>query len=707
MTVSGMYFLHSPAPRTDDATQPSGQQTGMTDHAASCQSAVLDELPHMVWMYQAEQPHGNLAWRDYTGGHIPQDWLELIHPEDQPLARQQWQQSAEAHRAFESQLRLRRHDGHYRWVLVLCRNPSPNAQAPRLLSFTDIHERVLRQAILHESSMLQTCMLDVSVDCIKILRPDGSLKHMNRSGRIALGVPEHETEFGMKWLDLLPAEIRPRGMRALQAARQGKNARFAGMSLAGDKPQHWDNILTPMKDEDGSTIGILCVSRDVTLQREAEKRLRFASDHDELTGLPNRRALKQRLTYLLGKPHAEDDMLGLLLLDLDHFKHVNDTLGHSAGDHLLRVLAKRLESLSSADCFVARLGGDEFAVLIQHLPDEAAVLQVAQQVRAQLHTPITYGGKPLNGGMSIGCAMAPRDATDAQSLMKKADTALNDIKANGRGGIRMFHPCMLEAAQRTATQLNQARHIVRNGNICTHYQPKVSLQDGRLLGFEALMRWHSPELGPQLPHTIEAAFDDYELATQLADFIQNQVLSDLSQWAQQGLPLVPVAINAAPVEFLRDDYAERLLSRLARYHIAPHWIEVEITEHMLADRGAAFVVRAAQQLKAAGVRIALDDFGTGHSSFTHLRDYPVHALKIDCEFVRRMEQESTIYAIVQAIAQLGPNLGLDVIAEGVETATHRHMLLEAGCTIGQGFLFSEALCSEAAAALMRRTPAVI
>ena len=185
------------------------------------------------------------------------------------------------------------------------------------------------------------------------------------------------------------------------------------------------------------------------------------------------------------------------------------------------------------------------------------------------------------------------------------------------------------------------------------------------------------------------------------------MLSDLSQWSQQGLPLVPVAINAAPVEFLRDDYAERLLSRMARYNVAPHWIEVEITEHMLADRGAAFVVRAAQQLKAAGVRIALDDFGTGHSSFTHLRDSPVHALKIDCEFVHRMEQERTIYAIVQAIAQLGPNLGLDVMAEGVETATHRRMLLEAGCTIGQGFLYSEALCSEEAAERMRRTPADI
>lgn len=575
-----------------------------------------------------------------------------------------------------------------------------------LLSFTDIHERVLRQAILHKSSMLQTCMLDVSVDCIKILRPDGSLKHMNRSGCIALGVAENESQFGIKWLDLLPPEIRPRGMRALQAARQGKNARFAGLSVAGGKPQHWDNILTPMKGEDGRTIGILCVSRDVTLQCEAEKRLRFASDHDELTGLPNRRALKQHLAYLLNKSHADDHMLGLLL-DLDHFKHVNDTLRHSAGDHLLRVFAKRLESLSSAHCFVARLGGDEFAVVIQHLPDEAALLSVAQQVRAQLHTPITYSGKPVNGGMSIGCAISPRDASDAQSLMKKADTALNDIKANGRGGIRMFHPSMLEAAERTASQLNQARLIVRSGNIRTHYQPKVSLHDGRLLGFEALMRWHCPALGLQLPHTIEAAFGDYELATQLADFTQNQVLSDLSQWSQQGLPLVPVAINAAPVEFLRDDYAERLLSRMARYNVAPHWIEVEITEHMLADRGAAFVVRAAQQLKAAGVRIALDDFGTGHSSFTHLRDSPVHALKIDCEFVHRMEQERTIYAIVQAIAQLGPNLGLDVMAEGVETATHRRMLLEAGCTIGQGFLYSEALCSKEAAERMRRTPAVI
>lgn len=643
-----------------DAIPPSGPEflgqppTGFSP-PEPIQAQMLDAMPQLIWWRHGQQAYCNRAWRAFAGDFFPADWLQLVHPNDRLAAQRRWQHSLSTGDAFEAELRLRQHQGEYRWVLSLSPAHRPGSDTPRLVSCMDIHERVLGQAALAENAKLQTSMLDVSVDCIKILRTDGTLRHMNRSGCIALGVPEGETGFSMKWLDLLPPEFRPRGLKALQAARKGKNARFAGMSLAGGHAQHWDNILTPMKDEDGSVVGILCVSRDITRQREAEGRLRWISERDELTGLLNRRAFKQRLSLQLQQCKAQHSSCGLLLIDLDHFKHVNDTLGHAAGDHLLRVLSRRLENGIGEEGFVARLGGDEFAIVIAHAPDEAHLLAAAQRILRHIESPIHFGGKIINGGMSIGCALYPRDAQDAQSLMKQADTALNDLKAGGRGGARVFNTSMMAVLQRTTSQLERARRIVREDNIQAFYQPKVHLLDHSLQGFEALLRWHSPECdGPQLPHTVEEAFKDYELATKISERMQARVFRDMAQWMEAGLQLRPVSINAAPVEFMRDDFAERLLAHMQRYGIAPHLIEVEITEHMLAERGAAFVLRALQHLKQAGVRIALDDFGTGHSSLAHLRDYPVDALKIDCDFVRRMEHEHTIYAIVQAIAKLAP-----------------------------------------------------
>lgn len=659
----------------------------------------LDAMPHMIWWQQGEHTYCNHAWQECIGNTLVSNWLQLVHPDEREATQHRWLHSHQSGLAFKAEIRMQHNTGEYRWVLALSHSRT-DCNAPVVLSCTDIHDQVLAQAAQAANAKLQNSMLDVSVDCIKLMRTDGTLSHMNRSGCAALGIPEGETGFGMKWLDLLPADVRQRGLRALQAARSGKNARFAGYSVAGSSHQHWDNILTPMKDENGSTIGILCVSRDVTLQREAERRLRITSERDELTGLPNRRAFNRQLLQKLQKARDENHSVGLMLIDLDHFKHINDTLGHPAGDHLLRVLAKRLENSIDQEGLVARLGGDEFAVLIHDTVNESSLTAVAQRALIQINAPIHYNGKVINGGMSIGCAMFPRDAGDASNLMKKADTALNDLKAGGRGGVRIFHADMMAAAERTATQLNLARQIVRENNVHAYYQPKVRLDNGTITGFEALLRWHSPTDGPQSPCTVEEAFSDYELATKLAEQIHAQVFKNIADWLAAGLRVVPVSINASPVEFLRDDYAERLLRRMQQHGIPAHLLEVEVTEHMLADRGSAFVLRALNVLKRAGVRVALDDFGTGHSSLSHLRDYQVNALKIDGDFVSRMVDEHTICAIVQTIAALGPKLGLEVIAEGVETEQQRQMLMHAGCEIAQGFLYSPAVNAEQAIQLL-------
>lgn len=678
-------------------------------HSVNSQWTLFDLLPQMICICSDDGEVGyfNSIWRQYSGIELHEDsagWLKFLHPDDREHAYSLWNQSLKTSTTLEKDCRIRNHSGEYRWFLLQANyqyNPALGGYY-WYLSCTDVHERVLEQRALSDGLRAHTDMLDVSVDCIKIVRPNGTVSHMNKSGCIALLGKEREKNFGMKWLDLLPSEVRDKGQRAITNATKGKNARFAGMSISGEKTQYWDNILTPVLDDDGNTINILCVSRDITLQRVAEERLRIASEQDELTGLYNRRSFKKRLNHFISRAKEKSLSVGLLLIDLDHFKHINDTLGHPAGDHLLRALSKRLEACLPENAFAARLGGDEFAIVIGNAKNEAEIIDIAHIALKQIEAPITYKGKVINGGMSIGCSMYPRDARDGSGLMQCADTALNDLKEGGRGGYSLYNCSMMAVTEEKAAQLECARQIVRQNVIEPFYQPKVRLEDGLIVGFEALLRWRSADQQIQFPSTVVEAFNDYELATKISDIMQSKVFADLARWRAAGLRLVPVSLNAAPVEFLRDDYAERLLRRLEKHKIPATLIEVEITEHILSERGSVLVIRALNMLKQAGVRIALDDFGTGHSSLTHLRDYPVDSLKIDCDFVQRMNEEDSILAIVKVISQLGPSLDLDVVAEGIETEAQREVLRQAGCFIGQGFLFSRAIDFDTALEMLKR-----
>ena len=666
--------------------------------------STLDVLPHLVWIKRSGAIYGNTALKEYLGAEQAlQDceWLKCVYQEDAEHLYNLWNHAQKTGQKFEKECRIRDVNNQYHWFLLIAQSHiGDGKQLDWTITCTDIHERAILLREMTDSLRAHTDMLDVSVDCIKIVRPNGTVSHMNRSGCVALLGKEKVKKFDMEWLNLLPVEVRDKGQNAISAAVKGKNARFAGMSGEGDARQYWDNILTPVVNEEGQTTSILCVSRDITLQRIAENKLRISSERDELTGLMNRRSFKQRLKKSLLKNKASKQMVGLMLIDLDHFKHINDTLGHPAGDHLLKILSKRLSQCCDENAYVARLGGDEFAVVVEALEDIETFKQATQDVLKQLDRPITYTGKLINGGMSIGCAMYPQDAKDSSNLLKFADTALNNLKDGGRGGVRFFNQEMLEITLQKAKQLETARRIVRDNSITPHYQPKVNLETGKVIGFEALLRWNDAEHGIQLPNTVVEAFNDYELATKIAETMHVKIFNDISHWLAQGLEVVPVSINASPVEFMRDNYAEILLKRLEKYQIPYHLVEIEITEHILAERGYVYVARALNKLKQIGVRIALDDFGTGHSSLTHLHDYPVDSLKIDCGFVHRMNSELPIHAIVQGISQLGPILSLDIIAEGIETQAQLESLKEVGCTLGQGFLFSKAIPSDSVVGML-------
>ncbi|NIE96263.1 EAL domain-containing protein [Acinetobacter sp. Tr-809] len=672
------------------------------------QQNVYNSIPSLVWLLseQGDAYFFNSISQEYIGfnnlEHFAKNWVDLIYLDDISLFQSEWEQAFSCQSPFQLECRLKHRSGAYRWFLLSAKFLEAEGEGYWFINSVDIHETKQYQQNLVQCINAQTNMLDNSIDCIKLLEADGSLLHVNKTGCIALNIPEHHQRFGMKWAELLPSEIRSKATYALKMALKGKTARFRGMSGDGAERQYWDNLLTPILNDQGQIVQVLCLSRDVTTQRQTEIQLRLSSELDELTGLYNRRFFKQQLRRSLYRHKKVGKLVGLMLLDLDYFKHINDTLGHAAGDHLLRVLSKRIENILPDNTFVARLGGDEFAVVVNGINTEVELEKVALDVSRQLEAPITYAGNLINGSMSIGCAIYPRDAKDSANLMKCADTALNDLKATGRGGFRMFNQQMQVAAQNIAIQLNQARHIIRDDLIVPFYQPKVRLTDTKVVGFEALLRWQTEDKHIHSPNNIEQAFQDYLLATKISDAMQNKVFKDIAMWIEQGLEVVPVSINAAPVEFLKDNYAERLLQRLNLYKIPYHLVEIEITEHILDDRGSDYVVRALNLLKQHGVKISLDDFGTGHSSLTRLRDYPVDCLKIDCDFIRQMNEDDAILAIVQAIIALGPKLSLDIVAEGIENTEQLDALKLSACSIGQGYLFSPAVDVEQATAMLQR-----
>ncbi|RLZ09049.1 EAL domain-containing protein [Acinetobacter sp. 2JN-4] len=674
------------------------------------QQNVFNSIPSLVWLLsdQGNAYFFNSVSQEYIGLNelekFNKNWMDLIHSDDISVFQSEWLQAFSYKTPFHVECRLRHRSGAYRWFLLSAKLVAGNSEdhAYWFINSVDIHETKQYQQNLVQCINAQTNMLDNSVDCIKLLDVDGCLLHVNRTGCIALNIPESNHRFGMKWTELLAPEVRSKANYALKTALKGKTARFRGMSGHGEDKQYWDNLLTPILNDNGQVVQILCLSRDVTAQRQTEIQLRISSELDELTGLYNRRFFKLQLKRALQKHKKSEKFLGLMLLDLDYFKHVNDTLGHAAGDHLLRVLSKRIENNLPENTFVARLGGDEFAILVNGIDAEFDLEKVAIEVSRQLDAPITYAGNLINGSMSIGCAIYPRDAKDSLNLMKCADTALNDLKATGRGGFRMFNQQMQVAAQNIAIQLTEARHIIRDDLMVPFYQPKVRLSDGKVVGFEALLRWQTDDKRIHSPINIEQAFQDYVLATRISDAIQNKVFNNIAMWIEQGLAVVPVSINVAPVEFLKDNYAERFLYRLNLYKIPHHLVEIEITEHILDDRGSDYVIRALNLLKQQGVKIALDDFGTGHSSLTRLRDYPVDCLKIDCDFIRQMNSDEAILAIVQAIIALGPKLSLDIVAEGIENAEQLELLKQFGCSIGQGYLFSRAVNMQQATHMLKR-----
>ncbi|MCG5235165.1 putative bifunctional diguanylate cyclase/phosphodiesterase [Xanthobacter oligotrophicus] len=425
---------------------------------------------------------------------------------------------------------------------------------------------------------------------------------------------------------------------------------------------------------------------DVTERRVAEDQALYAATHDALTGLPNRAAFQDRLGAAL-EARRPGQGICLLLIDLDGLKDVNDTLGHDAGDAALMETAHRLDALLEPDGLLARLGGDEFVAVVKGAAPVAAGQRLAHAILAELRRPVLHAGRHFATRASIGLAACPDHDCSYGELMKDADLALYAAKQQGRNRTVVYAPAMRQAVLERVALNRAMRAALAEDEIIPYYQPKVSLVTGRIEGLEALVRWRRSPHSVLSPGSFEAALTDPELAVLIGERMVRRVSTDVRGWIEAGHPCGRIAINLAPAQFAGGDLAATLLRQFHAAGVEPTHFDVEITETVFLGRSSDHVAPILDELYRAGVRIALDDFGTGYAGLIHLKQLPIDTIKIDQSFVKDIERDAFDTAIVCAVIDLGRNLGMRVVAEGLETAGQARFLKDKRCELAQGFFF--------------------
>jgi diguanylate cyclase (GGDEF)-like protein len=424
-------------------------------------------------------------------------------------------------------------------------------------------------------------------------------------------------------------------------------------------------------------------SRNALAEKQAENE--FQALHDSLTGLPNRVLFQRRLVDAIDDARGRHGKLAVMLMDLDHFKEINDTLGHHFGDLLLQEIGPRLANVLRDRDLMARLGGDEFGLVLPDIPDEDTAIRVASRILEELEQPVSVEGLALDVSGSIGISLFPSQANDAEALLRRADVAMYAAKENG-GGWERYSDEMDRHNPQRLTLIGQVRPALEAGEFVMHYQPKVRLSDGRAAGAEALIRWQHPTLGMVPPDEFIPLVEKTVLLRPLTHYVVEKVLGQWREWANIGIR-IPIAVNISARSLLDGDLPDQIQEQLQRWDVPPAFLRMELTENFLmSDSGRSNAVL--NRLSDIGVGLSIDDFGTGYSSLSYLKRLPIEEIKIDRSFVMQMHVDANDFMIVRATVDLGRNLGLRVVAEGVEDLATFDRLAEFGCDEAQGYYIS-------------------
>lgn len=523
---------------------------------------------------------------------------------------------------------------------------------------------------------------------------EGNMTFFNHAGCEILGYPEHEL-MGKNYREYTDEENakklfkhfnrvfytgEPIKEMDVEYIRKDGSRRFVEISISLNKKPN------------GDIVGFRGIARDITERKRADETIQHMAYHDDLTGLPNRRMLQDKLKYELEEARRKNHRLAVLFLDLDRFKIINDSLGHAFGDLVLNAVSRRLVHSLNNRGIVGRMGGDEFTVILPGIRNVNEVVTLARKIVEEMNKPLIIQGQEFHITCSIGISLYPEDGLNVENLMMRADTAMYRAKEQGRNNYKFYRTDKDAWASRRLELETQLRKALQQEEFILFYQPQVDMH-GQIRGMEALVRWEHPVWGIISPQKFIPLAEETGLIVQLDEWVLKTACRQNKEWQEQGFPPIPVSVNLSMRQFQQKNLVDHISAILTDVNLDAKFLELELTESMVMNNSEE-TLTTLRNLKKMGIQISLDDFGTGYSSLSHLKYFPIDALKIDQSFIRNITNHPDDMAIVQAIIRLAHSLKLKVVAEGVEHEKQSQLLLKWGCHLRQGYLFSPPVPAE-------------
>jgi diguanylate cyclase (GGDEF)-like protein/PAS domain S-box-containing protein len=661
-----------------------------------------------VGSWELDLASGKLTWSDETFrifeidqasfGASYETFLDAIHPEDREQVNQAYTDSLATRTPYEITHRLRMPDGRIKWVNERCETLY-DEQGKALYSTGTVQDITARK-LAEEAQRLYANVFEHSGEAILISDNNNRILAVNSAFVRLTGYSIDEIR-GKNPSILSSGQTPPETYQAMWSALE-ESGYWQGEILDRRK----DNTVYPKwmsvsaaRDVAGNTTHYIASFTDITARKQAEAQISKLAYHDTLTGLLNRFSLQGQLEQAMAMARRDQHSLAVIFLDLDRFKTINDTMGHAVGDALLNIVAQRLHDNVRDSDIVARLGGDEFVVVLTEVDDAAATAHVADKILHALAERYRIGENALHSTASIGIAFYPEDGEDGETLMKNADTAMYHAKSLGRNNVQFFTAEMNRIAVKRLMLDHDLRVAMETRQFELHYQPQLDSRDGRIVGVEALVRWRHPRDGLVPPAEFIPVAEETGLIMPLGEWVLDEACRQLRAWRDDGIRDVTMAVNLSAHQLHSPALLMHVAQALEKHGLAGNDLELEVTESVAMHDPDASISQL-RSLRDLGVRLSIDDFGTGYSSLSYLKLLPIHTLKLDRSFVRDIETDLNDVAICTATIALAHNLGLTVIAEGVETEAQRELLASHRCDFMQGFLFSKPLPAEAALALL-------
>ncbi|UTA47713.1 EAL domain-containing protein [Simiduia sp. 21SJ11W-1] len=658
-----------------DAAKEGVWDWSITEHLWSANSRLFDMLG-----YDAEVPPQS-----------PEVWNQKVHPDDRQRRALAYQAllKGETDR-LDVDFRARNAAGDWQWIRARGQVVERDATG-RALRAVGTHEDITERKILDERLKLAATVFENTAEGVIIATPRGHIIEVNQGFIDVTGFSREEV-IGRHVRLLNSGRQAPAFYRTIWRALLSEGSwrgEVWNRRKDGQIIPEWLNI-NAVYDDNRQISHFVAVFSDISVLKRSEEKLDHMAHHDALTGLPNRLMLQARLSRAIIHAGRNKSHLALLFLDVDRFKNINDSLGHVVGDDLLKQVAKRLKSAVRAEDTVARLGGDEFVVMLEQLTTAQAAAHVADKILHAIRLPFNLQGKEFFTTTSIGISAFPEDGRTPAELLRNADTAMYQVKNRGRDSYSFYTQQLTQQAQRKAEMESELHRAIQHNELTLQYQPQFDLQHETLIGLEALVRWSHPVKGMIAPDLFVPLAEESSLISKLGEWVTLEACRQIKQWRNNGFTVPRVAVNVSGAELASGGLLQNFTHALQSYGLCGDCLEAEITENfMMQDVDKA--VEVMHSLRELAITIAVDDFGTGYSSLAYLQKLPIHRLKIDRAFVRDIPNNANDMAIAQSIIALGESLGLEILAEGIETREQQAFLREKGCRSGQGYLFSRPL----------------